>query len=1006
MSGQSGRLAQGGRIDRDAPLGFTFDGRRYQAYAGDSLASALLANGVHLVGRSFKYHRPRGILSAGAEEPNAVVQLESGASTQPNLKATQIELYGGLSASSVNRWPSVSFDLGEINDRLGRLIPAGFYYKTFMWPRRLWRAYEYVIRHAAGLGRAPSGPDPDHYEKMQVHCDVLVVGGGPAGLAAALAAGRTGARVILADEQNEYGGALLGSREGIDDAPATAWVEMAVAELEAMPEVRLLDRSTVFGYYDHNFLGILERVTDHLGPAAPPNLPRQRLWRVRARQVVLATGAIERPLVFADNDRPGVMLAGAARCYVNRYAARPGRRAVLFINNDGAYHAALDLAAAGVEVAAVVDLRPEPSGVLARDARETGIEVLGGQAVVAVHGAKRVRAVEVMDLNEAGDGVRGEARRLDCDLVLMSGGWNPAVHLFSQSGGKLRFDQEQACFVPGESRQAERSAGAAGGAFALADCLAEGRAAGVAAAADAGFRKRGRARKLPRAHKPEVAPPRHLWLVPSVAPAGRGAKHFVDFQTDVTTADIALAAREGYRSIEHVKRYTTLGMGTDQGKIGNIHGLAILSHALGADIATVGTTTFRPPYTPVTYGALGGRDIGRLADPVRKTPMHHWHERVGAVFENVGQWKRPWYYPQPGESMDDAVRRECLAVRNAVGLLDATTLGKIDIQGADAVALLNRIYTNAWSGLEVGRCRYGMMLGEDGMVMDDGVTARLGETHFLMTTTTGNAAQTLAWLEEWLQTEWPELEVCLTSVTEHWAVATIAGAGARRLLAELTPDIDLRPRAFPFMSWREGTVAGIPARVFRISFTGELSFEINVPANYGMGLWTAVTTAGEEYGLTPFGTEAMHVLRAEKGYIMFGQETDGTVTPVDLGMEWIIAKNKDFIGRRGLRRPDTLREDRKQLVGLETDDPEEVLPEGAQIVAERRSRPPMAMIGHVTSSYYSARLGRSIALALVEGGRKRHGESVHLPLLLDGRSASATICDPRFYDPEGHRLDG
>ena len=1005
MSAQNQRLAEGGRIDRDQRLGFTFNDVRYTGYAGDTLASALLANGVVLVGRSFKYHRPRGILSAGAEEPNALVQLGKGARTEPNLRATQVELYDGLVAESINCWPSVEYDIGAINNRISRVLPAGFYYKTFMWPRNLWMTYEHFIRRAAGLGKAPAAPDPDRYDKMHCHADVLVVGGGPSGLAAALAAGRTGARVILADGQNEFGGALLDGGAEIDGGPALDWVAAAVAELEAMAEVRLLPRATVAGYYDHNYLTIVERVTDHLGAAAPANLPRQRLWKVRAGQVVLATGSVERPLVFADNDRPGIMLASAAATYVNRYAAKPGSRAVVFTNNDSAYRVALDLAEAGIEVAAVVDPRPEPEGPLPARARARGIEILGGQAVVAAHGGGRVAAVEVMGLNQAGDGVIGESRRVRCDLVCVSGGWNPTVHLFSQSGGRLRYDDALAGFVPGRSVQAERSVGAAAGTFALADCLARGFEAGLEAAAEAGFRRKGRSRRAPKAPAQEEAPLKPFWVVPSTVARGRGTKHFIDLQNDVTVADVALAVREGYRSAEHLKRYTTMGMGTDQGKIGNVTGLAVLSELVDADIPTVGTTTFRPPYTPVGFGLLAGREVGALADPVRKTAIHRWHENRGAAFEDVGQWKRPWYFPRAGESMHDAVNRECLAVRNSVGVMDASTLGKIDIQGPDALRLLNWVYTNAWDNLEIGRCRYGLMLGEDGMVMDDGVTTRLAEHHYLMTTTTGGAAGVLAWLEMWLQTEWLDLKVHLTSVTEHWATVAVAGPRARELLSALTSDIDLSAKAFPFMSMREGTVAGVPARVFRISFTGELSFEINVPASYGMAVWNAVMMAGEKYGVTPFGTEAMHILRAEKGYIIVGDETDGTTTPGDVGMDWIVSKKKpDFIGKRSLSRPDTAREDRKQLVGLLTQDPKEVLPEGGQIVAEPEKKPPMKMIGHVTSSYWSASLGRSIALALVYGGHKRHGETVHVPLI--GKTVSAVVSEPRFYDPEGVRLRG
>ena len=1004
MKGQSHRLSEGGRIDRGRPLRFTFNGRQYGGYAGDTLASALVANGVSVVGRSFKYHRPRGIFSAGSEEPNAIVQVETGAHTLANARATRVELYDGLAATSVNCWPSADYDFAAALGLFWRFLPAGFYYKTFKWPASLWMTYEAIIRRSAGLGRAPDGPDPDRYDKVNVHCDVLVVGGGPAGMAAALAAGRTGARVILADEQNEFGGALLAGHDEIDGAPAVDWSTQAAARLDAMDEVRCLPRTTVFGYYHHNFLAALQRVTDHLGPHGSGNLPRQRLWRIRAKQVVLATGAIERPLIFAGNDRPGVMLADAARTYVNRYAAKPGRRAVLFANNDGAYRAALDLRAAGVEVAAIVDTRREPTGDLPAQAESADIELIAGHGVVATHGRKRLASVEVMALSDDGEDVAGEARRIPCDLLCVSGGWNPTAHLFSQSGGRLRFDAAHACFVPAEAAQPARPAGAANGTFALDGCLAEGWAAGADAAAGAGLRARGRAAKAPRATvTPEEASGAY-GAVPAPGHPEGGPKHFVDVQNDVTAADIALAAREGYASVEHLKRYTTLGMGTDQGKTANVAGLAILARLGGADIAGTGHTTFRPPYTPVTFGALAGRDVGALSDVVRRTPMHHWHERAGARFEDVGQWKRPWYYRRAGEDMAGAVNRECQAARNSVGILDATTLGKIDIQGPDAAELLDRVYTNAWSKLEVGRCRYGLMLGEDGMVMDDGVTARLGPHHYLMTTTTGNAARVLAWLEEWLQTEWPELKVYAASVTEQWATITLCGPGARRLLAECTDDIDLGVEAFPFMAWRNGTVGGVAARVFRVSFTGELSFEINVPARYGLGLWTAFMNAGEKYGITPFGTEAMHVLRAEKGYIIVGQETDGTVTPADLGMDWIVSTKKDFLGRRSLGRADTARPGRKQLVGLETEDAALVLPEGAHIVENPGAAPPVPMIGHVTSSYHSANLGHSIALALVKGGRGRLGETVNVAL--DGGTARAVLRDPVFFDAEGSRLHG
>jgi sarcosine oxidase subunit alpha len=999
------RTSEGGRIDRTQTLRFTFDGKAYGGFTGDTVASALLANGVHLVARSFKYHRPRGILTIGSEEPNALVQIGEGAHAIPNSRATQVALYDGLAAFSQNTWPSLRHDAGALTGLFGRLLPAGFYYKTFMRPKGLWEWYERPIRAFAGMGRTPTAPDPDIYDKRHAHCGVLVVGGGPAGLAAALAAGRSGARVILADEQDEFGGGLLNAPATIDGGPASDWADAAIRELAAMDEVRLLPRATVFGYYDHNYLGIVERVADHLSPP-PPDTPRQRLWTVRAQQVVLATGAHERPLVFADNDRPGIMLAGAMRGYLHRYGVRAGDRVLLFTNNDSAYPLAVELIAAGSDVAAIVDLRAEPSRHPAAERLgELRVTMLRGHAVIGTGGGQRIRAARVMPLSEAGDTVIGASREIPCDVLAMSGGWTPAVHLFSQAQGTLRFDDTLAAFLPDQAAQAVRCAGAVQGVFGLGDTLAAGSEAGKSAAADAGFAPRRQDPPVPTAAQDPAGPMRHLAVVPSNRPVGMGGKHFVDFQTDVTAADIELAAREGYVSVEHLKRYTTAGMGTDQGKTGNLNTLAVLSQRLDAAVSDVGVTTFRPPYTPVTFGALAGRDIGPLYSPARRTPMQGWHEAAGAVFEDVGDWRRPYYYPRAGESKRDAVDREVRAVRERVGILDASTLGKIDIKGPDALTLLEWVYSNDWATLAEGRCRYGLMCGEDGMVFDDGVTARLDPEHFLMHTTSGNADRVLAWIEEWLQTEWPDLKVYCTSVTDQFATVAVAGPQARRLLGELTDDIDLDADAFPFMAVREGHIAGIPARVFRVSYTGELSYEINVPANYGMALWQALRTAGAQFGIAPFGTEAMHVLRAEKGFILVGQETDGTATPLDLGMGWAVSKRKDFLGKRSLSRADMTKPDRKQLVGLLTDEPEFVLPEGACIVEEARPKPPMASLGHVTSAYFSPTLGRSIALALLRGGHGREGEALYLPLE-DGRAVRATVTGTAFYDPDGSRLHG
>jgi sarcosine oxidase subunit alpha len=996
---QDFRISSGGRIDREISVSFTFDGKTFSGYRGDTLASALLANGVHLIGRSFKYHRPRGILSSGSEEPNALVTIGTGGRATPNLRATQVELYYGLVSESQNRWPSLRFDAHAVFNIFSRFLPAGFYYKTFKWPASLWMTYEHFIRNAAGMGKAPGEGDSDHYDKMHRHCDVLVVGAGPAGLAAALAAARTGARVILADEDSELGGGLLSSGELIDGTEASEWLEAALAELASMPEVTLLPRTTVFGYYDHNHLTALERITDHLA-TTPEQTPRQRLWSFRAKQVVLATGAIERSLVFRDNDRPGTMLAGAAHDYLRRYGVKAGQRAVIFTGNDTAYRSAIALAGEGVEVS-VLDTRTEVSGILPQLARKEGIEVSLRQAVTSTYGKNKIEAVDTMSLNDDGASVTGSPRRIDCDTVLMSGGWSPTVHLFSQSQGKLSYNSEIGAFVPGKSAQKQHSAGACNGTFDLSRCLEEGWYAGMEAAANTGFDKTTGTH--PFAEKMETGSSRNLWLVPSTEQIGQGGKHFVDFQNDSTAADIQLAAREGFVSIEHMKRYTTTGMGTDQGKIGSINGLAILAQAVEKEVVEVGVTTFRSPYTPVTFGAIAGSNIGPiLADPLRKTPMDAWHERAGATFELVGQWRRPFYYPKSGEEKWSAVHREIHAVRNAVGILDATTLGKIDIQGPDAAKLLNWVYTNKWDLLKVGRCRYGLMCGEDGMIFDDGVTARLGENHYLMHTTTGNAAHVLGWLEEWLQTEWPELQVHCASVTEQYATVNLAGPNARALLATLT-EMDVSHEAFPFMTWREGNVAGLPTRVFRISFTGELSYEINVPASYGMDLWNTCVTAGEEFGVVPFGTEALHVLRAEKGYIAIGQDTDGTVTPNDLSMGGLVSKKKDFLGKRSLSRADMTLPERRQFVGLLTTNTQEILPEGAHIVERVLPKPPMKTLGHVTSSYYSPTIGRSIALAMLENGRAKLGETVCLPLE-NGRTVTATVTSPIFFDPEGKRL--
>ncbi|KAA0020027.1 glycine cleavage T C-terminal barrel domain-containing protein [Antrihabitans cavernicola] len=943
------RTVAGGRIDRSIEYTFTFDGATYIGHPGDTLASALLAHGVHRVTSSVDLGRPRGISAAWAEDTGGLVQIDE-PFPEPMLLATTVELH----------------------DRL-------------------------VARGIPGRGRLADRADTARYDATHAHADLLVIGSGPAGLSAALTAARSGARVVLIDEQREAGGALLGSTDSIDDTPALDWVRAAVAELAMFPDVTHLQRTTAFGHYDDGFVLALERRTEHLGFDAPTHLARQRVWRIRAKHVLIATGAHERPVVFADNDRPGIMLAHSARTFLHRYGVLVGRRAVVFTTNDSAYDAAFDLADAGVDVAMILDARTTVRSLLASGCAQRDIPLRTGNAVTGTDGIERVTAARVAELH---DGMLGESTPIDCDVVLVSGGWNPAVHLYSQVRGQLRYDESLGAFVPDSTLDCVSVAGASNGILDLEGCLDEGRRASSAAL--------GIECHTDATPSTPSSPPLVLWRVPD-APGCDGSTSFVDIQRDATVADLTRALGAGMRSMEHVKRFTTIGTAHDQGKTSGIIAVGITADLLDLPIDAVGTTTFRPPYTPVAFAALAGRNRGRLFDPERTTALHDRHVSAGAVFEDVGQWKRPRYYPRFGENMESAVLRECTAVRGGVGILDGSTLGKIDVQGRDAAAFLDLLYTNLMSSLKVGMVRYGVMCGVDGMVLDDGTVMRLAEDRFIVFTTTGGAAKILEWMEEWLQTEWPHLRVRLASVTEHWATFPVAGPRSREVIGSLFPDVDVSAEAFPFMAWRDTELGGVPVRLARISFSGELAFEVNVGSHYAPAVWDRLLEAGRTFDITPYGTETMHVLRAEKGYPIVGQDTDGTVTPHDLGMSWAVSKKKpDFIGKRSFARASNQDPLRKHLVGLLPVDRLTVLPEGSQIVNFARDGvlppPPVPMLGHVTSSYRSAELGRPFALALVEGGRDRIGETVHVPVA--GSLVPVEITGSVLVDPEGRRRDG
>ena len=979
------RLAAGGRVDRAKVMNFRWDGRPLTACAGDTLASALLAHGERLVGRGFKFHRPRGILSAGAEEPNGLVAVGSGDRLDPSARATLVRVHEGLEARPQNCWPSVRFDVGRALDFVAPLWPAGFYNKTFIWPS--WHAYEGLIRRTAGLGDALHGADPERYDVANATCELLVVGAGAAGLAAALLASRAGATVVLVEQDAEFGGHLLVESCAIDGLPAAQWLGRALAELAANPRVSLLPATTAFGLYDHGHVGLLERVAER----TPTSPVRHRYWRVRARGLVLASGALEQPWVFERNDLPGVMLAGAVRTYAQRYAVAAGRRVVFATNNDSAYLAALDLARAGVAVPGLVDSRAEPPRELADLLQTAGVPVYGGAVIAAATGGSRLAAVEIAPLDGA-----GARLRLECDAVGMSAGWAPAVHLWSHARGRLAFDPERQCFLPVAGTAPLSVAGALAGAHTLSHCFASAARAVAAEASRAGFAVDvGGA--LPKVEEPRSSP---RVDARRVSPGGRRHRQWLDFQHDVTLADVDLALREGFDAIEHLKRYTTTGMSVDQGKTSNLNALLVVAELTGRAPDAVGTTTFRPPYTPVTLGALAGRQVGEFYAPRRRLPAHAEHERLGAVFEEAGGWMRPAWYPRAGESKEQAIAREVLAVRASAGLFDASPLGKFEIEGPEAARFLDAFYINNVRTLEVGRTRYGLMLNENGVIIDDGTIARLGPQHFVITTTSGGAARIGAWLDDWRQCEWPDQDVVVTPVTTQWATVALAGPKAREILSRLGPDIDLSPAAFPHLHVRVGSLAGVPTRLYRVSFSGELGHEINVPARYGAALWRALEDAGREFGIAPYGTEALLLLRLEKGFLHVGLDTDGTTAPSDVGWgEIALKKQADYVGKRSLTRPENVRADRLQLVGLVGED--ELLIPGTHLRLDGTTE---GSDGWVTSAAFSPTLGKRVALALLRGGRARTGQTVTLFDL--GRTGRAEVAPTPFYDPKGERLHG
>jgi len=995
---QTYRLNNVGYINRDKKISFKFNGKKYFGYKGDTLASALLANGVHLVGRSFKYHRPRGFVGAGVDEPNAKVQLYfKGANTEPNANATEVELVEGLIARSQNCWPSVSFDFGAINNLLNKFFPAGFYYKTFMWPKSFWyKIYEPIIRKAAGLGIAPLKPDPDKYEHKYEYCDVLVAGSGPSGLSSALSAAKNGARVILAEDKVRFGGSLLTDEVTIGNKKGKEWADEIISQLKSMPNVIVKNRSQVFGYYDHNMMVMCERTKDHIENPSEFT-PRQKLWYIRAKEVIISTGSIERPLTFGNNDRPGIILASAAREYMKVYGVLVGKKPIIFTNNDSAYDTAIDFKKNGIDPI-IIDTRDDSQSSVANEAKSLNISIKFSHGVVNTKGYLRLNSATIGKFNSDKSGYE-KLENISCDCICVSGNWTPTVHLASQSGNKLKFNETLDAFIPNQSKQNENTIGSAKGSFTLKESLEDGFKKGF----ELSNKITGKNEKsiTPTSNEKNYGQHDKFWCMP--LPKNKHYKRFVDFQNDVAVSDIELAVREGFKSIEHVKRYTTLGMATDQGKTSNLNGLQLVSDIEKKIIPEVGHTTFRPPYTPITIGAIVGREVGKHYRPTRKSPIHEWHEKNNAVFVDAGLWLRPRYYKKGNENLLEASTREARNVRKNVGVCDVTSLGKIDIKGADSAEFLNRVYTNAWMKLPIGKGRYGVMLREDGIVFDDGTTTRISENHFHMTTTTAQAANVLSHLEYYLQVVWPELDVNVVSTTEQWAGAALAGPNSRKLLGKLFKNIDVSNEGIQFMGYKESDLFGVPARIFRISFSGELAYEINVESNYGIFMWKKIIELGKEMNIEPYGTEALSTLRIEMGHVA-GSEIDGRVISSDLSLEGMLSKKKDFIGKRSLFREAFVNPNREKIVGVIPIDKKTMIPEGSHLVNDGNATLPNPKLGHVSASCWSVEYNNPFSLAILQDGKNKIGKKLYAVSPLKNKNIPVEIISSHYVDPKGERV--